>query len=521
MSADGRELRWGDGRGRSLRLKGRLVLADVDSVLVGRKTPTARSGSTAADNALTFSLVTAERSVDLRAYNAPDLDGWVRGLRHLVALAAQQERSSGLGFSFDQGLPPSPKIGSPGVAFPLFGKPHERRARGDDYRADRGRAAAKPARGTVAHSSEPPAEPSPYAAMAELGAGGRTRPASSAKGPAAAAAGAGGRGAQPASTSAPSQHRLEDSPYAQKLAQPYLHPPPGGGGRKPGEVPPPQSIRTVGAEEPSVVSVTVHPESTRRGAVEPPSVMEAFDSAFTALTHQVGKPDAAVDVGPGGAHTMQMPPTAVPIAHVPVDPSGKERERLHEEDDTHVSIPVASSIVMVPAPAPQRAEVDLGNALHSSPKRGSRKPGQGQVVPVVPKLPTGPESPFKGTPRDAGTSTPAPFPPEAPVCDTGRWPDEEELSEMFSRARHGRHKGLESFFLQGVTARVINAAGNTLLHTAAQNNHKKVAKVVLRHTDYAIDPPRADFINSQNGNGHTPLHFCYAYGYAGLGDYLA
>ena len=434
MSADGRELRWGDGRGRSL--KGRLVLADVNSVLVGCKTPTARSGSTAADDALTFSLVTAERSVDLRADNAPDLDGWVRGLRHLVALATQQERSSGLGFSFDQGLPPSPKFGSPGVAFPLFGKPHERRARGDDYRADRGRAAAKPARGTVAHSSEPPAEPSPYVAMAELRAGGRTRPASSAKGPAAAAAGAGGRGAQPASTSAPSQHRLVDSPYAQKLAQPYLHPPPGGGGRKPGEVPPPQSIRTVGAEESSVVSVTVHPESTRRGAVEPPSVMEAFDSAFTALTHQVGKPEA-VDVGPGGAHTMQMPPTAVTIAHVPVDPSGMERERLHEEDDTHVSIPVAPPSVMVPAPAPQRAEVDLGNALHSSPKRGSRKPGQGQVVPVVPKLPTGPESPFKGTPRDAGTSAPAPFPPEAPVCDTGRWPDEEELSEMFSRATTG------------------------------------------------------------------------------------
>ena len=229
VSADGRELRWGDGRGRGLRPKGRLVLADVDTVLVGRKTPTARSGSTAADDALTFSLVTAERSVDLRTDNAADLDGWVRGLRHLVALAEQQERSSGLGFSFDQGLPASPKIGSPGVAFPLFGKPHERRGRGDDYRADKARGGAKPARGAVAHSSEPPAGPSPYAAKAEQGGGRHPRPASSAKGPA-TAAGVGGRGGQPASTSVPSHHRLADSPYAQKLEQPYQRPPPGGGG---------------------------------------------------------------------------------------------------------------------------------------------------------------------------------------------------------------------------------------------------------------------------------------------------
>ena len=59
VSADRRELRWGDGQGCSLRLKSRLALADVNSVLMGRKTPTARSGSTVADGALTFSLVTA------------------------------------------------------------------------------------------------------------------------------------------------------------------------------------------------------------------------------------------------------------------------------------------------------------------------------------------------------------------------------------------------------------------------------------------------------------------------------
>ena len=246
------------------------------------------------------------------------------------------------------------------------------------------------------------------------------------------------------------------------------------------------------------MSVTVKPEPAGRGTIEPPSVMEAFDSAFTALTHQVGKPEAAVDVGPGDTHTMQMPPMAVPIAHVPVDPAKNEQQPLHEEDDTHVSIPVAPPRVMVPAPAPQRAEMGLGDTNHRSPKRASRGAGPGQEVPVVPKLPTGPDSPFKGAPRDAGTYEPGASPPGAPVYDTGRWPNEEELSEMFSRARHGRHKGLESFFLQGVTARVINAAGNTLLHTAVQNNHKKVAKVVLRHTDYAVDTPRADWTCSQS-----------------------
>ena len=146
-----------------------------------------------------------------------------------------------------------------------------------------------------------------------------------------------------------------------------------------------------------------------------------------------------------------------------MDPAKNELQALHEEDDTHVSIPVAPPRVMVPAPAPQIAE--MGNTRHRSPspKRG-RRPGPGQDVPVVPKLPTGPDSPFKGTPRDAGTYEPGASPPGAPVYDTGRWPDEEELSEMFSRARHGRHKGLESFFLQGVTARVINAA--CLLYTS-------------------------------------------------------
>lgn len=52
---------------------------------------------------------------------------------------------------------------------------------------------------------------------------------------------------------------------------------------------------------------------------------------------------------------------------------------------------------------------------------------------------------------------------------------------------------------------------NTLLHIACQNGNKLMTKTCLRNG--------AD-LNCQNSRGNTPLHFCYAYGYSALGDYL-
>ena len=97
----------------------------------------------------------------------------------------------------------------------------------------------------------------------------------------------------------------------------------------------------------------------------------------------------------------------------------------------------------------------------------------------------------------------------------------EAEGEAFSRARHGKGKELEEMLLDGtVDPRIRDAAGNTLLHTAAQNNARRAAKAVLRCTDYAISPPVLEFIDAQNAAGNTALHYCFAYGYTALGEYL-
>ena len=48
-------------------------------------------------------------------------------------------------------------------------------------------------------------------------------------------------------------------------------------------------------------------------------------------------------------------------------------------------------------------------------------------------------------------------------------------------------------------------------HIAAQNGLKRIAKLLLRH-GAALD--------AQNNRGCTPLHYCFTYGYGGLGQYL-
>ena len=92
--------------------------------------------------------------------------------------------------------------------------------------------------------------------------------------------------------------------------------------------------------------------------------------------------------------------------------------------------------------------------------------------------------------------------------------------EAFSRARHGRVKDLQKLFAQGVDPRVRDGNGLTLIHIACQNNQRRSVKLVLKMTDYKSKPPRLDLIDAQTNNGHTGLHFCFAYGYQALGEYL-
>ena len=62
-----------------------------------------------------------------------------------------------------------------------------------------------------------------------------------------------------------------------------------------------------------------------------------------------------------------------------------------------------------------------------------------------------------------------------------------------------------------VGADVRDRHGNTVLMVAAQNNRKRIIKTSLR---------RGGDINAQNGAGQTALHFCFAYGYVDLAEYL-
>ena len=97
----------------------------------------------------------------------------------------------------------------------------------------------------------------------------------------------------------------------------------------------------------------------------------------------------------------------------------------------------------------------------------------------------------------------------------------EDVVEAFSRARHGRTKELDKLFqLERVDPAVRDQHGLTLLHIAAQNNQRKAAKLVLKRTDFATDPPRLSLIDAQTSAGHTALHFAFAYGYKDLGKYL-
>eukprot|EP00762_Andalucia_godoyi_P005312 ANDGO_06837.mRNA.1 Putative ankyrin repeat protein PA3287 len=87
----------------------------------------------------------------------------------------------------------------------------------------------------------------------------------------------------------------------------------------------------------------------------------------------------------------------------------------------------------------------------------------------------------------------------------------EKVKRVFSKARHNKPLEVEELLDQGVNVDVRDAFGNTLMIIAAQNGHKPVMKALLKRS---CDP------NAQNNKGQTPLHFCFAYGYTDLGEWL-
>ena len=519
VSRDGHELQWGDPKGAG-KMPGRLDLSKVQRLAAGFSS---RSKAAAKDDQFAFSLVSDDRSLDLQAHNLGDFNMWYRGLQYLV-YAAQHASAAGHGGPSDRPEGKGEAAEEPaGVTNPLFmtknilapSKKKERRkqvapsvdpAPGTSYGAPTDHTThAENGTSTSTHGfrleTRKEVQKSPLKLGVPLQHNSPMGRASSGLSP------PGMANLGPTVRPASEKTEADDPPHRnkaslQKMAQTYV------------EAPYTRfEVKTSPAASPSEAELRVMP-----------TAREMFNSTLSELAHQV---DGAED----DAHAVA----------INVDPSGyilPEGLQPHEEDapaiphehvssDSHVSIEVAPPKVMVPdysrftsndlkskSPAIRVPhQTNPSKELHPDDLAAERKLREEQesLRPRAHMLV--PKSTARIQAQERG-------PTQKLSKDEGRWPDEDEMLDMLSRARHGKQKELERYFKRGITARVEDVSGNTLVHIAAQNNHKKVAKMVLRYTDYKDDPPTADFINYQNHNGHTALHYCFAYGYMELGDYL-
>jgi hypothetical protein len=89
-----------------------------------------------------------------------------------------------------------------------------------------------------------------------------------------------------------------------------------------------------------------------------------------------------------------------------------------------------------------------------------------------------------------------------------------DFKKAATLVRHNKYGDLEQLLNQpdwNVPVDYQDEQGNSLLHVAAQNGAKRIAKLCLR---------RGANINMGNLQGQTPLHYAYGYGFADLGEYL-
>jgi len=83
--------------------------------------------------------------------------------------------------------------------------------------------------------------------------------------------------------------------------------------------------------------------------------------------------------------------------------------------------------------------------------------------------------------------------------------------QVFSSARHGKHKEVEASLQAGFSPQHMDSFGNTIFHVACQNGNKRIAKLAIK---YGGD------LDAQNGKGNTGLHFLIAYGYPEIAEYF-
>jgi len=87
------------------------------------------------------------------------------------------------------------------------------------------------------------------------------------------------------------------------------------------------------------------------------------------------------------------------------------------------------------------------------------------------------------------------------------------IRAVFSAARHGKWRDVQTALEGGMDPGVVDSKGNTLFHVACQNGHKKVAKAVAKFGGTTL-------MNAQNDKGNTGLHFLVQYGYTELAEYF-
>lgn len=90
-----------------------------------------------------------------------------------------------------------------------------------------------------------------------------------------------------------------------------------------------------------------------------------------------------------------------------------------------------------------------------------------------------------------------------------------DFPQLASMVRNNRVKELEAI-VDDFESKVSldqeeEGTGNTLLIVACQNGNKRICKILLR---------RGASINKRTKSGNSCLHFCFAFGFRELGEYL-
>lgn len=89
--------------------------------------------------------------------------------------------------------------------------------------------------------------------------------------------------------------------------------------------------------------------------------------------------------------------------------------------------------------------------------------------------------------------------------------NEMTVDTLFSKIRHNHYEIVEAALQSGFDPMSVDGNGNTMLHIVAQNNHKKLAQLVIHH---------GCPLSVRNRKGFTPLDFCRMYKFDNLFAWL-